>query len=193
MSRDIYHNSTPKDKWQNNGSARYQTMVEDKKLRFRIRRGELEIELEGDFSYVREQYERFSEKLEFERGPLQPTESSGLVTSLPSDAEDPLKGILQFSTEGRPHLTVPADAVSAKEALALVLYATHPKPLGDDELSGLLGASWKTTSGAIIRARASELKREGKLIAERGSYMLSGAGVQWVKGDLVPNLRKTIA
>lgn len=168
-------------------------MSQEKKLRFRIRRGDLEVELEGDFNYVREQYEKVSEKLQVEHGPLQVSESAGLVSSLPSDVEDPLKGILQFSTEGRPHLTVPADTVSAKEALALVLYATHPKPLGDDELSSLLGASWKTTSGAIVRARASELKREGKLIAERGSYMLSGAGVQWVKGDLLPNLRKTIA
>ena len=89
-------------------------------------------------------------------------------------------------------MTVPADSLSAKEALALVLCATHPKPLGDDQLSSLLGASWKTTSGAIVRARASELKREGKLIAERGSYMLSGAGIQWVKTDLLPNLRKTV-
>jgi len=118
------------------------------------------------------------------------------LTSVPasqqSTSQDPLEGIIQLSSEGRPHLTVPAGSVSAKEALALVLYATHPKPFGDDELSSLLGASWKTTSGAIIRARASELKREGKLIAERGSYVLSGAGVQWVKGDVIPNLRKTM-
>lgn len=169
-------------------------MTEDKRLRFRIRQGELEVELEGDFGYVREQYEKFSEKLEFRHGLLQTMEGPSLVSSPSSkpDLEDPLKGIIQFSAEGRPHLTVPADTVSAKEALALVLYATHPKPFGDDELSNLLGASWKTTSGAIIRARASELKREGKLIAERGAYMLSGAGVQWVKGDLIPNLRKSI-
>ncbi len=168
-------------------------MPEEKMLRFRIRRGDLEVELEGDFEYVREQYEKFSGKLDLQSGLMQPTQTPIVPATPPSTTQDPLEGIIQFSNEGRPHLTVPADSLSAKEALAIVLYATHPKPFGDDELSSLLGASWKTTSGAIIRARASELKREGKLIAERGSYVLSGAGVQWVKGDVIPNLRKTMA
>ncbi len=168
-------------------------LSEEKRLRFRIRRGELEVELEGDFEYVREQYERFSEKFDLQNAPLQIRQTDSSSIPELSTSQDPLEGIIQFSTEGRPHLTVPADSLSAKEALAMVLYAIHPKSLGDDELSGLLGASWKTTSGAIVRARASELKREGKLIAERGSYMLSGAGVQWVKVDLIPNLRKTIS
>ena len=150
------------------------------------------MELEGAPEYVREQYEKLSESLDIFRKPSGAVQASSLSSATPPDTQDSLEGIVQFSSEGRPHLTVPADSLSAKEALAIVLYATHPKPFGDDELSGLLGASWKTTSGAIIRARASELKREGKLIAERGSYMLSGAGVQWVKGDLLPNLRKTI-
>lgn len=167
-------------------------MSEEKRLKFRIRKGDLEVELEGDFEYVRQQYEGFLEKLDLQGGSILSSGSPSVVWAQPSTTQDPLDGILQFSGEGRPHLTVPADSVSAKEALSLVLFATHPKPLGDDELSSLLGASWKTTSGAIVRARASELKREGKLIAERGSYMLSGAGIQWVKGDLIPNLRKTI-
>ncbi len=168
------------------------TLSEEKKLKFRIRRGDLEVELEGDFDYVRDQYEKFSEKLDLHHAHVKQMELTSVPASQQFTSQDPLEGIIQLSSEGRPHLTVPADSVSAKEALALVLYATHPKPFGDDELSSLLGASWKTTSGAIVRARASELKREGKLIAERGSYMLSGAGIQWVKTDLLPNLRKTI-
>ncbi len=166
-------------------------MSESKKLKFRIRRGDTEVELEGDFEYVREQYEKLSEGVEMSRSSLA-TQGPNASSTTGLETTEPLEGIIQLSSEGRPHLTVPADSVSAKEALALVLYATHPKPFGDDELSSLLGASWKTTSGAIVRARASELKREGKLIAERGSYMLSGAGIQWVKTDLLPNLRKTI-
>lgn len=167
-------------------------LSENKSLRFRIRKGAIEVELEGDPEYVREQYEKLSESLDL-LGESSEDETPSSSPDKPSATQDSLEGIVQLSSEGRPHLTVPADSLSAKEALALVLFATHPKPFGDDELSGLLGASWKTTSGAIIRARASELKREGKLIAERGSYVLSGAGVQWVKGDVIPNLRKTIA
>ena len=143
-------------------------MSQEKRLRFRIKTRDQEIELEGDFEYVRDKFENLVENLRLK------------------------DGIVQFSGEGRPYLTVPADSLSAKEALALVLYATHPKTFGDDELSTLLGASWKTTSGAVVRARASELKREGKLIAEKGSYVLSGAGVQWVTGEVIPGLKKTI-
>ncbi len=40
--------------------------------------------------------------------------------------------------------------------------------------------------------RASELKREGKLIAEKGTYVLSGAGIQWVRSEIIPNLRKMV-
>ena len=167
-------------------------MSEDKRLRFRIRKGDLEVELEGDLEYVRAQYEKLSQELDLQTGSRQLEQTNRGTPSPLSASQDSLEGIVQLSDEGRPHLTVPANSLSAKEALALVLYATHPKPFGDDELSNLLGASWKTTSGAIIRARASELKREGKLIAERGSYVLSGAGVQWVKGDVIPNLRKTM-
>ncbi len=167
-------------------------MSEERRLRFRIRKGDLEVELEGDLEYVRAQYEKLFQELDLQTGSRQPEQTNKGTLSPHPASQAPLEGIVQFSDEGRPHLTVPADSLSAKEALALVLYATHPKPFGDDELSNLLGASWKTTSGAIIRARASELKREGKLIAERGSYVLSGAGVQWVKGDVIPNLRKTM-
>ena len=165
-------------------------MSQEKRLRFRIRTRDQEIELEGDFEYVRDKFENLVENLRLKDGIVaKPEAVQTLETSEPSDL---LKGIVQFSGEGRPYLTVPADSLSAKEALALVLYATHPKTFGDDELSTLLGSSWKTTSGAVVRARASELKREGKLIAEKGSYALSGAGVQCVTGEVISGLKKTI-
>jgi len=166
-------------------------MSQEKRLRFRIKTHNQEIELEGDFEYVRDKFENLVESLRVKDGMVQ-TKPEPIQTLESLEPSDVLKGIIQFSGEGRPYLTVPADSLSAKEALALVLYATHPKTFGDDELSTLLGSSWKTTSGAVVRARASELKREGKLIAEKGSYMLSGAGVQWVTGEVIPGLKKTI-
>jgi hypothetical protein len=167
-------------------------MSEEKKLRFRIRTRDQEIELEGAFDYVREKFEALVERLQVKNGGGQLTVREPVALVESSEPAEVLKGIVQFSGEGRPYLTVPADSLSAKEALALVLFATHPKTFGDDELSNLLGSSWKTTSGAIVRARASELKREGKLIAEKGSYVLSGAGVQWVTGEVIPSLKKTV-
>ena len=168
------------------------TLSEGKRLRFRIRKGDFEVELEGDHEYVREQFESLSERLEARFGTMQSAAVDEVSQPVASSAQDQLEGIVQYSSGGRPHLTVPADTLSAKEALALVLFAIHPRPLGDDELSNLLQASWKTTSGAVVRARASELKREGKLIAEKGTYVLSGAGIQWVKSEIIPNLWKIV-
>jgi hypothetical protein len=161
----------------------------EKKLRFRIRRGDYEVELEGDFDYVREQFEEL-------QGSLHPSVRTGPSdqTTIPSsphpDLRSPIAGVVEFTPEGRPHLTVPVDDLSAKEAISLVMYSLHPKPLGDDDLSSLLSSSWKATGESVVRARVSELRKEGKLIAERGSYVLSGAGVQWLQNDVLPRLQK---
>lgn len=164
-------------------------MSSEKRLRFRIRRGDFEVELEGDHEYVRERFEDLEKSL----GP-----ASGLVIATSATAtqassnEQPIgiTGVVEFTSEGKPHLTVPVDTLSAKEAISLVMFSMHPKPLGDDDLSSLLSSSWKTTGESIVRARISELRREGKVIAERGNYVLSGAGVQWIQNDILPRLQK---
>jgi len=70
-----------------------------------------------------------------------------------------------------------------------MLTAVHPTPLSDEDLSNLLSSSWKTISPEAVRARASELRRDGKLIAEKGAYSLSGAGVQWVMTEIVSRFK----
>jgi hypothetical protein len=100
-----------------------------------------------------------------------------------------LEGILETGPDGKPHFTIPFDSLTAKEAIGLVLYRAQPNPLGDKELSDLLNASWKTTKPHVIRARASELRKDGKLITEKGRYSLSGAGLQWVRAEVIPSLR----
>jgi len=100
-----------------------------------------------------------------------------------------LEGILETGPDGKPHFTIPFDSLTAKEAIGLVLYKAQPSPLGDKELSDLLNASWKTTKPHVIRARASELRKDGKLITEKGRYSLSGAGLQWIKAEVIPSLR----
>ncbi len=89
-------------------------MSQEKRLRFRIRNRDKEIELEGDFEYVREKFENLVENLRLKDGIVQndPEPVQTLEATEPSDL---LKGIVQFSGEGRPYLTVPADSLSAKE------------------------------------------------------------------------------
>ena len=62
----------------------YYSLSEEKRLRFKIRRGDLEVELEGDFEYVRSQYEKFSDKLDLQTFPLQEAQTPDIVGSRPS-------------------------------------------------------------------------------------------------------------
>ncbi len=162
-------------------------MSSEKKLRFRIRKGDFEVELEGDHDYVRERFEDLEKTL----GPTGSLILAPQLSPTPSlEQSVGIAGIVEFTSEGKPHLTVPVDTLSAKEAISLVMFSMHPKPLGDDDLSSLLSSSWKTTGESIVRARISELRREGKVITERGNYVLSGAGVQWIQNDILPRLQK---
>ena len=166
-------------------------MSSEKKLRFRIRKGDFEVELEGDHDYVKERFE----ELDDSHRPGVTARMVEQVTSTPPTTPQPnsaIAGVIEFTPEGRPHLTVPVDNLSAKEAISVVMFSLHPKPLGDDDLSSLLSSSWKATGEPVVRARISELRKEGKVIAERGSYVLSGAGVQWVQNEVLPRLQKAL-
>ncbi len=166
-----------------------EVLSSEKKLRFRIRRGDFEVELEGDFDYVKGRFEELESSLRPITG-LKGPEQLSVSPVTPSEPATGIAGVVEFTSEGKPHLTVPVDTLSAKEAISLVMFSLHPKPLGDDDLSSLLSSSWKTTGESIVRARISELRREGKVIAERGNYVLSGAGVQWIQNDVLPRLQK---
>src|SRR6266571_4196129 len=94
-------------------------MSQEKRLRFRIRTRDQEIELEGDFEYVRDKFENLVENLRLKDG-IVSTRPEPVQTLEASEPSDLLKGIVQFSGEGRPYLTVPADSLSAKEPLTLI-------------------------------------------------------------------------
>ena len=162
-------------------------MSTENRLRFRIRRGNFEVELEGESDYVKEKFEELMAQPSTPLGSMQednkPTQTMEML-----GGED-LEGILETGPDGKPHFTIPFDSLTAKEAIGLVLYKAQPTSLGDKELSELLNASWKTTKPHVIRARASELRKDGKLITEKGRYSLSGAGLQWVRAEVIPSLR----
>ncbi len=159
-------------------------LMSERTLRFRLRRGNFEVELEGEYEYVRGKFE------EFLRSP--PT-----MQSMPQSVEsymdlvpgEELVGILEKTPEGKLHFTIPFDRISAKEAIGLILYSANPSSLEDANLIELLGTSWKAVKDNVVRARVSELRKEGKLITEQGKYNLSGAGLQWVSQEVLPKLK----
>jgi hypothetical protein len=149
-------------------------------LKFRIKYGDFELELEGDYEYVKQKFEELIKELFSSGFPAKETIKSKSLE---------LEGIFEKTPDGKLHLTVPVDMLTSKEALALMLYAHYPNTLTDNELSDLLSSCWKPTSPEAIRARASELRREGKLISENGKYRLSGAGIQWLKLEVIQPLK----
>jgi len=156
--------------------------LSERGLRFRLRRGNFEVELEGDFEYVKGKFE------ELLRQPSTslPQSGDGSVEVVPGEE---LTGILEKTPEGKLHFTIPFDRISAKEAIGLILYSANPSALEDASLIELLGTSWKSVKDNVVRARVSELRKEGKLIAEQGRYTLSGAGMQWITQEVLPKLK----
>jgi hypothetical protein len=160
--------------------------LSDRTLRFRIRRGNFEVELEGDYEYVRGKFEELMQ--------AQPAVAVGgpLLSEQPNQTftpSDELVGILETTAEGKLHFTIPFDKISAKEAIGLIIYGSNPTPVEDSKLIDLLGTSWKSVKDNVVRARVSELRKEGKLIAEQGRYSLSGAGVQWITQEVLPKVK----
>ena len=155
------------------------------RLRFRLRRGNFEVELEGDFQYVKGKFEEMLQSQPITQSSSQSIDKSTDVI-MPTEE---LAGILERTPDGKLHFTIPFDRISAKEAIGLLLYSAHPSTLEDASLIELLGTSWKAVKDNVVRARVSELRKEGKLIAEQGRYTLSGAGTQWIGQEVLPKLK----
>jgi len=163
--------------------------LSERRLRFKVRRGNIEVELEGDFEYVRDKFEEYEKLLNLQAAAQSATISTSEQSGVPLMPSEELAGILETTPEGKMHFTIPFDRISAKEAIGLILYSANPAPMEDAKLIELLGTSWKAVKDNVVRARVSELRKEGKLIAEQGRYSLSGAGVQWVSQEIIPKLR----
>jgi hypothetical protein len=166
-------------------------MSGERKLRFKIRRADgSEIELEGDYEYVKERFEEFMKELPAPQV-VAPTAISTQIAAQHTQIQPTtdLQGIVEQTPEGRVHLVIPIDSITAKEAVALMIFIHHPNLVSYQELSSELSSNWKTTRESVVRARASELRKEGRLIVESGRYGLSGAGIQWVRGQILPKIR----
>jgi len=160
--------------------------LSERRLRFRLRRGNFEVELEGDFDYVRSKFEELLQSQPTIQPVAPATGDQSLEGFVPSEE---LTGILETTADGKLHFTIPFDRISAKEAIGLILYSSNPVPVEDAKLIELLGTGWKAVKDNVVRARISEMRKEGKLIAEQGRYSLSGAGLQWITQEILPKLR----
>ena len=145
------------------------------------------MELEGDHEYVRGKFEELLQSQpSLQVSSPQLTADQSMEAFVPGEE---LAGILETTPDGKLHFTIPFDRISAKEAIGLILYSSNPTPLEDAKLIEWLGTSWKAVKDNVVRARVSELRKEGKLIAEQGRFSLSGAGLQWITQEVLPKHR----
>ena len=105
--------------------------------------------------------------------------------ALAPEPREELSGIVEFTVDG-PAIIVPAEKVTAKEAIGLLLYASGPDGWEPKEISRLLSLSGISMAG--YAARMSEMKREGFLLKEADRYKLSVRGRSWVE-EIVSRLR----
>ena len=102
-----------------------------------------------------------------------------------------LEGVIEYGTNGVPHILVTPSKLTAREVIGLVLYAKRPTTLSLREIRQLVLRNWKSVRMKYISANVSQMRglvfKEGK----RGSYRykLSGSGESWIKDELVPQLK----
>lgn len=105
--------------------------------------------------------------------------------ALAPEPKEELSGVMEFTADG-PAIIVPAEKITSKEAIGLLLYASRPNGLEPKEISRLLSLSGISMAG--YAARMSEMKREGFLIKEGDAYRLTVRGRSWVE-EIVSRLR----
>jgi hypothetical protein len=100
-------------------------------------------------------------------------------------------GIIEYLSDGTPHLSVPTDKLSAREVIALLLYAKSPNAISMNELARLVADNWKNVEMNYISANLTQMRAYVIKEGSRGSYSwrLSGSGKNWVENELLPKLK----
>ena len=86
-----------------------------------------------------------------------------------------------------------------------VRYVCEVDPMDIDRIKDLFGSKARDVAADALDLEAFEtradeplitfekvlqkLRKDGKLITEKGRYSLSGAGLQWVRAEVIPSLR----
>lgn len=151
------------------------------KIRVVVKRPFGNIELESkSFDEIVENLESFPEWLDvIDRLVLSAAPQETL------EKEEFLSGLVTFSKEG-PLIVLPREKMSDKEAIGLILYAGDPRTFEPKEIGHLLELSGRPSTG--FGARLSEMRREGLVVKEGGTYRLSIIGKRQVE-DLISRMK----
>jgi len=111
------------------------------------------------------------------------------ISVAPSKPE--VAGVIEYGSNGKPHIIVPPDKLTAREVIGLLIYAKSPNPLSMSELTELVVNNWKSVGSPYISSNLSQMRAYVIKEGERGSYSykLSGSGKNWVENELLPKLK----
>lgn len=153
------------------------------KLRIVVKRPFGNIELEGkSIDEIVESLRAFPEWLDI----IDKLVLKAALQEPSAEMEETLSGLVVFSKDG-PLVSLSREEVSDKEAIALILYAQGSEKLEPKEVGRLLELSGRPSAG--FGARLSEMRREGLVVKEDGSYKLSVIGKRWIE-DMIKELKE---
>ncbi len=100
-------------------------------------------------------------------------------------------GIIEYLSDGTPKISVPPDKLSAREVIALLLYANSPNAISMTELTRLVADNWHSIKMNNISSYLSQMRAYVIKEGSRRSYSwrLSGSGKSWVENELLPKLK----
>lgn len=111
------------------------------------------------------------------------------ISVAPSKPE--FKGIIEYTSEGTPHITVASENLTAKIVIGLLLYARDPNTVSISELAELVNVNWKNVDTSYVSANLAYMRPLVVKTGEKGSYSygLSGFGRSWIENEILPKLK----
>lgn len=111
------------------------------------------------------------------------------ISVAPSKPE--FRGVIEYTSDGTPHLTVSPERLTAKTVIGLLLYAKDPNPISIGELTELVNLNWKNVDTSYISANLAYMRPLVVKMGERRSYsyVLSGFGKSWVENEILQKLK----
>lgn len=167
--------------------------------KFRLKAGDFEIEVEGEQEYVDKKFMEISKKIFEEKTiPVVAHPIKQLVKTVPSEAllkKTDLQGIMEYTSDGKPHLCVPnpSKKLSLSEVMTLFLHTYAPQKMSLKDLQEVVSENWRSVPiTAVSAVMATTLK--GRVIrgGKRGryNYTLSGSGREFVKDIIATKLKR---
>ena len=120
---------------------------------------------------------------------LQAPEVTSSIIVAPSKPE--AVGVIEYGSNGNPHITVPSTKLTAREVIGLILYAKSPNAVSMGELTELVAQNWQSVEMPYVSAALSHMRAYIIKEGTRGSfsYKLSGSGRSWIENELLPKLK----